>query len=772
MPAVILNARDREEPESIEANDPLALMIEELAEIYSEISEQPEWRATADKEMDYVDGNQIDSDLLRRQRELGIPPAIEDLIGPAIRALQGYEVSIRADWRVTADGDIGGQDVADALNYRLNQAERQSKADRACSDAFKAQASCGIGWVEVSRDSNPFKFPYRCKSIHRNELHWDMKSREPDLSDAYWLRRSRWLRPERIKMWFPDQAEMIDSLGRYASSGWWGDSMSNDGGLSTGLENSWAAGRARTIDETLWYNSSSKEVCLSEIWYRRWVPIQVLKTKDGRAVEFDESNQAHVVAVRSGAASLCCATVDRVRRAYWIGPHRLNDEPSPYPHNHFPYVMFMGFAEDLTGVPYGYVRGMKYPQDSLNSGVSKLRWGMAVARVERTKGAVEMTDAQLRRQVARADADIILNAEHMARPGARFEVKRDYQLTEQHYQMLADNRASIERVSSLTNALQGKTGTATSGQQESMQIEQSNQSINDLMDNFRFGRSQVGELLLSLIMEDIGEQETEVIIEGDAITDDRSVTLNRLERDESGYTYLSNDLQRTRLKVAIEDVPGTQSYRAQQLAAMSEAVKALPSNYQAAAMPFMASLMDVPFKRDLVKALREAGAASDPKEIEKRIREDVSNELKSRDLELKSAKTDAEIKEIEARAVQIGVQAAYSAMQAGAQVAQMPMIAPVADAIMQSAGYQHPVPAGVDPNYPAPGMPNPTDEEAAMNATAQELLAEAEAKRAETTAPPVRQNTSPAFPPIPDDGSSPMSGIETPAINDNFSGDV
>lgn len=32
----------------------------------------------------------------------------------------------------------------------------------------------------------------------------------------------------------------------------------------------------------------------------------------------------------------------------------------------------------------------------------------------------------------------------------------------------------------------------------------------------------------------------------------------------------------------------------------------------------------------------------------------------------------------------------------------------------------------------------------------------------------VRQNTSPAFPPIPDDGASPMQGIETMDITDNI----
>jgi hypothetical protein len=101
-----------------------AMTVEEYATIIDEVIDQPPWRLQADIEADYVDGNQLDSKLLQRLREVGIPPAKENIVGPAIAAVCGYEAKTRTDWRVTPDGDPQGQDVADALNYRLNQAER------------------------------------------------------------------------------------------------------------------------------------------------------------------------------------------------------------------------------------------------------------------------------------------------------------------------------------------------------------------------------------------------------------------------------------------------------------------------------------------------------------------------------------------------------------------------------------------------------------------------------------------------------------------------
>ena len=67
----------------------MEMTLPEYTEILREIEEQAPWRTNADKEMDYVDGNQLDSELLQRQQAVGIPPAIEDLMGPAIRALTG-----------------------------------------------------------------------------------------------------------------------------------------------------------------------------------------------------------------------------------------------------------------------------------------------------------------------------------------------------------------------------------------------------------------------------------------------------------------------------------------------------------------------------------------------------------------------------------------------------------------------------------------------------------------------------------------------------------
>lgn len=738
----------------------LEVTQEEFTQWLREMDEEPGWRATADKEMDYADGNQLDTELLAAMKEQGIPPAIEDRIGPMLLALQGYETTTRTDWRVSANsGQEGADDVAQALNEELNQAERKSKADDACSDAFRPQVGVGLGCVEVKFESDPTKFPFKCAAVHRNEVRWDWQAQEWDLSDARYFKRDKWLLPDRIARAFPQHRELILQCGRHGAQ-WWNEGLnsrfSSQGGASTGLQNASLEGRSSTIEEARWYSRVSKQLCLTELWYRRWVEATLLETPDGRVVEYDSENQAHNYGIATGRTKPFRAVVSKVRRSYWLGPHKLHDSPTPYPHDHFPYVMFWGFREDRTRVPYGYVRGVIYQQDSLNSGTALQRWGMAAYRTERTKGAVAMTDAQFRRQIGRRNADITLDQEHMEKKGARFEVKRDVQLSEQQLQLMNNCRSVFEQLSAAPAAFTGQRGNATSGLQERTQLEQANQSLGTVMSNFRKARTLMGEMLLAMIIKRLGDKPKQVSIEGDAVLPDRTISLNQLETDPQGYSYLSNDVQRTLCKVQLDEVPSTAGYRSQQLYAFQEVIKTMPPQFQQAAFPYMVALMDTPYKKQIIEALRAAGSQETPEQVEQRVQQAVKDalvkaghELKARELDMKERLTKAQIQDIVAGAVLKGVQAAFSSMQGGVQVAQMPMIAPIADAIMQGAGYQKPTPNGDDPNFPVP-------QSAAPPLAHEEGIA------------PVEQNTSPNFPPIPQSAGTGMQGIETPSDQDNL----
>lgn len=705
----------------------MGLTLEQFETFHRECKEQPTWRDAADKEADYLDGNQLDSDILRKQQSIGMPPAIEPLMGPALGYVCGMEAKLRQDWRVVSNDEMADDDVAAALSVKLNEAERYSRADKACSNAFRTQAGLGVGWVEVSRNPDPFHFPYRALDIHRNEIWYDWKgSRSPDMRDHRYLIRRRWTDKEQAKLLFPKQKDLIEQ----AATQWQSfEQFTNDGGHSTGLQMSsgvpsvsygavttplagdtttaypmlstaYANERGSSIEEKEWRDAEHNRVALFEVWYRTWSRVLVLHLPDGRVVEYDKKNPIHVAIAGEGLTTLEHAVVSKVNLSWWIGPHKLSDEVSPYKHNRFPYVPFWNKREDRTGVPYGLARGWMYLQDTVNATLSKLRWGLSAIRTIRTEGATVDDDNTIRREVARSDADIILSKD-FAKNHHVFKVERDFQLTDQQNNMLADSREGMKRVSSINSSYMGEASQARSGLANANLVEQASLGQGELFDNFQISRNEVGELLLAMIIEDTTGTQMSVMLKGDVNTEPRTIKLNTPHPDG----YLTNDVSRTRTKVVLEDVPSSPSYRGQQLAAMGEVYKSIPPLFQQVLLPQMMELMDLPHKDAAIAAVRKATMQPSPEQIQQQIDDAVQQALMKAGVQQKMeqlAQNDdlnkAKIKKLSAEAVATTTTASFEAMQAAGVVIAAPEAAPVADEIMRGAGYEPASPAGVSPN--------------------------------------------------------------------------
>jgi hypothetical protein len=597
----------------VSASSPAAAVTEvtstEFANILLEIQEQPAWRRQADIEADYYDGNQLDSDTLQAMKDLGMAPIIENLMAPTIDAVLGLEAKTRLDWKVAANAGEDFAEVAEAMNYRMKQAEQESTADRSCSDAFAAQVKAGLGWVEVAREHNPFRYPYRVEFVHRNEVFWDMRGKRADTTDWRYLVRKRWHDTDVLAKVFPDKAEIIDTSGR----GWSGfdPTMLIEGGRSTGLAMDYGRERSWTIEEQEWRDTYRSRLCLSEVWYRRWVRTHVMKTPDGRVIEFDRKNREHVEAVAYNLVNVQSALVTKVRLAWFIGPHKLADMATPYKHDRFPYVPFFGKREDMTGVPYGLGRPMKPLQDEINARTTKQVWLLAAKRITMTEGVTKDSPETVRREAARPDAMHVLNAKEMQKPGAIFKVETDFQLNNQQYQSLQDKRQSLKNVAGVYASFEGNAKGNISGIAANTLVEQSTQTLAEIFDNYQFARRQVGDLLLSLIIEDIGDREQEVSIDNE-INGTKTVRLN--VPGENGM--LTNDVQRARLKAALSDVPSTSSYRNQRLMALTEITKSLPPQYQGLVLDFVMAATDLPERAEIVKRIRKAlqlGDAEPPK---------------------------------------------------------------------------------------------------------------------------------------------------------------
>jgi hypothetical protein len=751
------------------------MSVDKFREIIETIKAQPNFRAAADKEHRYYDGKQLDDDVVRLYQSLGRQPYIENNTAPAINQAMSVVFTDERDYLITAETpDEEAEQLAQAINQELHQVESRTYADNACRDAAHEMGVCGFAFVEVSRNKDPFEYPYRVEVAPRNEIYWDMLSvgKGKDLSKARWIARRRWLDWQDVAAQFPDFHEQIKNMAARGSvfdefellsaqlSGAGQNSLNVPVQMEavvgqTGAPSAVAFASQNAIQNAFigleqqeWRDATKSRVLLHECWYRVNEDVKVIKYIDGRVEEFDEDDPLHMTEVSlftqgdsSLISELSITRTKKMRVSYWLNSLRLHDDYSPFPHNEYPYAPFFAISEDATGIKYGLARPMIPMQDAINTLTAKLMQGLGSVRVTRTEGAVRMTDDQVRESAGLTNADFVLD-EHFTRDGHIFKLERDYELSSQHLQVLNESRAAIKAVAGVYNS-EGQNKLQQSGLAIATLAEQGDKALAIIMDAAGRGRRAVGELLLSLIIEDFKRKENaQIVIKGDAFKESATITINESGIDDEGGEYRRNDLSKARLLLSLSDTPTSSSFKNQQLAAMSEAYKSSPPEYQRAMFPEMLRLMNIPNKDEIMKAARDASAAATPEQVQQQIDSAVSQalqkaqtEAKMRELDLKAMLNDAQIKLVNAQAVEVGVKASYAAMQAGQAVATMPQIAPIADVVMQTAGYQPPNPLGVDPNFPQPsGVVAP--------------------------APEVAENTSPVMPPVAPTPESPLQGAE------------
>lgn len=586
------------------------LPLHKLERFLSDIEYQPEWRAEADRACAYYDGNQLTPYQRGKMEGSGQPLLIHNLMAPAIDGVLGLEARTRADLIVRADDD-DSMEIAEALNERFNEAARLVRLDRACADAFAGQVKAGLDWAEVSRTSDPFGPAYRCHKIHRNEIFWDWHSSRPDMSDARWLIRRRWVDRDEAVMAFPGHEEMI----KYATNGW--ENFDTEIHL---LNRPDLVGAYSDYTDTElfyddWWDSTRDRALIYEVYYRMFVRRPVIFTPDGRVIEADPHNKMHQAVIASGKVQVQTMAFPKMRMAYFIGPHRMVDVDSPHPHNHFPYVPFWGFREDSTNVPYGLGRRMLPAQDEINLRRQRLTRQLNSRLVIKDEDALDgMSDEDMMDEIYRLDGVINLNKERKNRDHRAFQIITEDSIAQQQFQIMQEAQKIIQDVAGVYNAFLGQDSTASSGVAIDSLVEQGSTTLAELTDNFRYARNQVAELLLAHVVEDMSAT-PDVEVKTNIGKPDKSkvIVLNAVGEDGNPAT---NVVSRAKLHVVLADITSTPGYRAQVSQRMMELAQSLPPDMQMIMLDLIVESTDLPNRDKIVERIREAtGRGVDPEEM-------------------------------------------------------------------------------------------------------------------------------------------------------------
>jgi hypothetical protein len=575
--------------------EPVANKYGNLLEMLRDIDLSPVWRPLADKCADYFDGNQLSTEAIADLKAKGMPDFNINLIAPTILTVLGMEEKTRTDWTVVVEEgeDEAVDGLAEALAVKMHDAEKETKADVACSEAYKAAVVPGIGWVEVARESNPFKGKYRIEYVHRSEMDFDWRDRTMDLSKARFQVRRKWYDNDVLQAMFPEHADKIGSI--TAGGGWneWYTRFAEQTGLAQGFEYDINL----SLEEAEWRDIGRRRTCLFEVWYKIYEPTHAMKVGK-RVVEFKLENPAHCEAVQAGLVKLEPTVIERVRQAYWVGPCCLVDRPTPYPHNKFPYVPCFGFREDLTGIPYGMVRHMIGSQDEFNARRAKMYWLLSTRRVTADADVVE-DHQHAANEVAKGNSYIVLSGKR--NPNSKFIVEENRELATDQFKIMQDAGENIQRTAGIQQTLMNPT--ASSGLAKQVDIEQGVTSLARLNGNYRNFRMEVGNMLLDLIKEDIGQETQQVQVGKDAKK--KIVTLNEPAGQVGQYQTFRNDVQKSMAKCDLDTVPASATYRQHLITQLIEMTKGLSPQAQAVVVPYVIEGSDLPMRHEMVEEFRK-----------------------------------------------------------------------------------------------------------------------------------------------------------------------
>lgn len=649
-----------------------------------ELDRQYESRIEQALDEDYYDNDQWSEDEKAELHERGQAAICWNVIQQTCNWVMGSEKRGRTDYKVlprTKEDAKPAEKKSQLLKYLSDVNRTPFHRSRAFEDSVKV----GIGWIETGvTDDDDGEPIYTRYESWRNML-WDSASTEYDLSDCRYVIRFKWVDLDVALALFPDRKDLLIRSAQTGDRYGYADANGDD--VADHAEDEWeVAGRG--IAE---FDIARQRVRLIEIWYTKPVRVNKLIDSAFAGEVFDPEDPRHAEAVQVyGQSVVAERTMMRMHVAILTGEGLVYNAQSPYRHNRFPFTPVWGYRRGRDGMPYGMIRSMRDIQDDINKRASRAQFILASNKVIMEKGAVDDMEDFLE-EVARPDGVLVVNG------NKRLDLNVDRELAPAHLDLMSRGIQMIQSVSGVTDELLGRTTNATSGVAVQARQEQGSMSTSKLFDNLRFAVQVHGEKELSLIEQYMTEPKQF------RITNQRGTP----EYVNVNDGLPENDIIRSKADFVITDAEWRASLRQAQAEQLMEMMTRLPPEVVMVMLDLVVESMDLPNRDELVRRIRQVTGQRDPDATELTPEEQQAQQAQAQQQQFNQMVAEANLRKLIAQAMKDEV----AAQKAAAEIANTnvdtqakavsaahtamtaPGLLPVADGIMQEAGYVSPVDA-------------------------------------------------------------------------------
>lgn len=635
---------------------------------------------------DFVDGLQWFDEDAALLHERNQEPLVFNEIKPAVEWVIGTEKRTRIDWSVLPRSD-DDRDMAEIKTQLIKYVSDVNKAEFARSRAFGSAVSNGVGWLELGVKGDSEDEPVFIRQESWRNIWYDHLSIEPDLSDARYLFRSKIVDLDIACAMFPNRkmalenaADALDRLPYQTEDDFY------DSQLYYNSDNSPVV----KVDDALGASHNRREVVrLVEVWYRMPKNVKLCRCYSSHlnGKEYDENDYEMKAGVEAGHVMLFDAVRMKLHVATFVEGNSntlLQDMPSPYKHNRFPFVPIWGYRRNRDNQPYGIVRNARDPQRDLNKRRSKALFLLSVNRTIMDDGAVDDLD-QFEEEVARPDAIIIKNK------GYELGIETNLQLAEEHLMLAQQDAEYVRNSSGVTGENLGQETNATSGKAITARQNQGTVVTASLFDNMRLAVQLSGEIILSLI-EQFYTDEKVFRITGERVGNEEFVRINQYDYETGEYL---NDITKTQADFIVAEQDYRESVRMAMFEQMMEMLSKMDSATALNMLDLVFEFSDFGGKDEMVKRIRKLNGQTDPKDPDSKEKEDALEMQRAQEAqqtkELTLREATARIRSLEAKAdndtakaSEARMEALLKSIEAAVQTLQQPHIGAVAQDISES----------------------------------------------------------------------------------------
>jgi hypothetical protein len=615
----------------------------------------------------YYDSEQHTPEEIAELRRRGQPIVVYNEVKPTVDWMIGTERRMRRDFSIVSRHDDSDDarknaEVKTALLKYLDDVNREPfERSQAVNDMLKA----GVGWLEVGirYKPEPDEEPIYTGAVPWTDVIYDDLARRPDGEDDRFRFRFKEVDLDWALGVFPERFH--EQLRRAAES-------FNDG---NGFSTEWIAGYPTSgylgdaavpakwmqFDASSWLNNPRKRLLMIECWHKEY------------------------------------STGKRKMHVTLMTEHDLIiTTESPYKHGKFPFIPYWAYRRGRDGAPYGPIRPVRGPQDSLNKRMSKALFALSVNQLRVEEGAIDdeiMTEEELREEAAAPDG--ILKFAKGALSGNRVQVREHSDIAVGHMQLAERDSVAIRNNSGVTGESRGMDTNANSGKAVLAKQEQGSMVTAELFDNILLAHQMEGEIKLSLIEQFMTQPKVFSVV-----GERRAMDYYRINQWDEQAGKIINDVTAIRCAYVIGEQPWKQSLAE----AAFESMMTMMGQIGSVAPQVVINILDLVFewsnlpgKGEIVRRIRQVNGQGDPDEGETPEQAaakakqaqlaDAQMQAQFEQLMADVAEAKARGQKVTAEAMKTRLTAIYEAAQAAQVAVTIPHVMPVADQLLKSAGF-------------------------------------------------------------------------------------